>query len=157
MSHRRPWTIITASLTEAVTGGGKLLVSEVILLSAYFFCMSALARKFSRTHQIRCSWFWKVLYYMRQVQQRSATPASVAAPGPLSPFAMAPASILPPESPSAAPGNAQPSLSPFALAQVWHACGPACCVTRGQAERSCMCAMLLNHDVKPSVQGGPPA
>ncbi|CAL5223562.1 g6096 [Coccomyxa viridis] len=53
----------------------------------------------------------------QQVQQRSATPAAAAAPGPLSPFAMAPASILPPESPSAAPGTAQPSLSPFALAQ----------------------------------------
>ena len=52
------------------------------------------------------------------VQRRSATPASAAAPGPLSPFAMAPASILPPESPSAAAAAAQPSLSPFAMAQV---------------------------------------
>ncbi|CAK0760250.1 hypothetical protein CVIRNUC_002756 [Coccomyxa viridis] len=50
-------------------------------------------------------------------QRRSATPASAAAPGPLSPFAMAPASILPPESPSTAAAAAQPSLSPFAMAQ----------------------------------------
>ena len=73
-------------------------------------------------------WYLRGLSLMRQVQQRSATPAAAAAPGPLSPFAMAPASILPPESPSATLGTTQPSLSPFALAQVGHACEPDCSV-----------------------------
>jgi hypothetical protein len=63
-----------------------------------------------------------------QVQQRSATPASAAAPGPLSPFAMAPASILPQDPPSQpATGSAAPSLSPFALAQVRSASQSCCC------------------------------
>ena len=47
--------MITVSLTEAFTGSGKLLVSEADFLSAYFFCMSAVARTSSRTHQTGCS------------------------------------------------------------------------------------------------------